>query len=253
VSIHRWTEETLRALLAEHLHPARTRLEGKIADLRQSRQSADKKVAREAERRYDQVLKWKQELDAFIANVELCAEKGPLPPDASTPTREVDARYVPNLDDGVMINSAALWPLLEPQWKDPKKWWKELASAKGKKDYDWAHLAARYFPKRVDEKCRKDPSLGVAHGCFWKYHPEIAYRWELRLQDEIGPDFIIDEEGSEALRATFEREHPDKVEALIAAERKRRERKAAQEADDDAVPGPLFNATEDDDGEVDEA
>ena len=51
-----------------------------------------------------------------------------------------------DLDDGVMVNSAALWPLLEPQWKDPKKWWKELANAQGKKDYDWSHLAARYFP-----------------------------------------------------------------------------------------------------------
>ena len=36
VSIHRWTEDTLRALLAEHLHPALTRLEGEIADLRES-------------------------------------------------------------------------------------------------------------------------------------------------------------------------------------------------------------------------
>ena len=66
----------------------------------------------------------------------------------------------PDLDDGVMINSAALWPLLEPQWKDPKKWWKELATAKGKKDYDWSHLAARYFPSRVDRKCQEDPEPG---------------------------------------------------------------------------------------------
>ena len=160
VSIHRWTEDTLRALLAEHLHPALTRLEGEIADLRESRQSADKKIAREAERRYDQVAKWKQELDDFIAQVEQCAEKGPPPPDAKTPEREVDARYAPDLDDGVMINSAALWPLLEPQWKDPKKWWKELATAKGKKDYDWAHLAARYFPSRVDKKCQAGPEPG---------------------------------------------------------------------------------------------
>ena len=58
------------------------------------------------------------------------------------------------MDDGVIINSAALWPLLAPQWKDPKKWWKELAAAEGKKDYDWSHLAARYFPKRVDAKCQ---------------------------------------------------------------------------------------------------
>jgi hypothetical protein len=92
-----------------------------------------------------------------------------------------------------MINSAALWPLLEPQWKDPKKWWKELASAQGKKDYDWAHLAMRYWPTRVDEKCQRDPSLAVAHSCFWRYHPERAWAWELRLQQEIAPDFRIEE------------------------------------------------------------
>ena len=136
-----------------------------------------------------------------------------------------------DLDDGVMINSAALWPLLEPQWKDPKKWWKELATASGKKDYDWSHLAARYFPTRVMEKCHKDPSLAVAHGCFWKLHPELAYKWELRLQDEIGPDFKITEkpyrpgghvpeggdEGDAPHRAAYLAEHPD--EALAAVER----------------------------------
>ncbi len=242
VSIHRWTENTLRALLAEHLQPALIRLEGEISDLRESRQSADKKIARDAERRYDQVTKWKQELDDFIALVEQCAEKGPPPPDAKTPEREVDARYAPDLDDGVMINGAALWPLLEPQWKDPKKWWKELASAKGKKDYDWAHLSACYFPSRVDKKCQEDPSLGVAHGCFWKYHPENAYKWELRVQDEIAPDFTIDEEGSDEARASFEKEQPEKVEALIEAERKRREKNKKKQAKEAASPGPLFDA-----------
>ncbi len=61
------------------------------------------------------------------------------------------------------------------------------------KDYDWSHLAVRYFPSRVDEKCRKDPSLAVAHGCFWKHHPEKAYQWKLRLNNEIGPDFKLEE------------------------------------------------------------
>jgi hypothetical protein len=250
VSIHRWTEDTLRTLLAEHIHPALTRLEGEIVDLRDSRQSADKWIAREAERRYEQVTRWKQELVEFIALVEQCAEKGPPPPDAKTPEREVDARYAPDLDDGVIINSAALWPLLEPQWKDPKKWWKELATAKGKKDYDWAHLAARYFPNRVDKKCQADPSLAVAHGCFWKYHPKKAYKWELRLQDEIGPDFTLDEEGSDGYRAAFEAAHPGKVEELVADERKRRERKrnkqAASEPVEASAPsdGPLFVAAD---------
>ena len=51
------------------------------------------------------------------------------------PPRDADARFEMDLDDGVMITRAALWPLLEPVWKDPKKWWSELCSV-GTKDYD---------------------------------------------------------------------------------------------------------------------
>lgn len=130
-----------------------------------------------------------------------------------------------DLDDGVMVNSAALWCLLDPQWNKPKTWWSELCNAKGKKDYDWSHLAARYFPDRVDDKCQQDPSLAVAYGCFWQYHPAKAYEWELRLQDEIAPDFTIDEAGSNALRSQFEAKHPQLVVDLHEKEEKRRDRK----------------------------
>src|SRR5690606_16773524 len=97
-----------------------------------------------------------EELEQFIADVTQIAEKGAPPTDNKCPAREVDAPFRMDLDDGVMINSAALWPLLAPQWKDPKKWWKELCTAQGRKDYDWAHLSARYFPTRVDAKCQED-------------------------------------------------------------------------------------------------
>ena len=135
-----------------------------------------------------------------------------------------------------MINSAALWPLLLPQWKEPKKWWKELASAQGKKDYDWSHLAMRYWPTRVDAKCQSDPSLGVAHGCFWKYHPARAWAWELRLQDEIGPEFRIEEAsyrgdgGHETHRAAYLVDHSEEALAAIEKEalRRRRKRKGPQ-------------------------
>lgn len=241
VSIHRWTASTLNDLLAEHLYPAKRALEGEVTDLRAARDGADKKAAKAAEKRFGEVGKWLEELNGFIAAVEQCAERGPPPPDSKTKAREVDARYVPDLDDGVMINSAALWPLLEPQWKDPKKWWKELANADGKKDYDWAHLAARYFPTRVDGKCQDDPSLAVAHGCFWRYHPAKAYQWELRLQDELRPDFTLDEKdkaASDAARAAFEAAHPDTVEELVAKEHQRRQRKLAKAggATDDDEP-----------------
>ena len=237
VNIHRWDENTLRFLLAEHLHKAQARLDGELNDLRIARDGADKKAAGKAEKRYDKVLRWREELAEFVELVTQCAEKGPPPTDAKCPAREVDARYIPDLDDGVMINSAALWPLLEPQWKDPKKWWKELASSKGKKDYDWSHLAMRYWPTRVDAKCKEDPSLGVAHGCFWRYHPARAWAWELRLQDEIAADFRIEEKpyapqglsasmtgtdvaadtGDQAHRAAYIANHP--AEALAAVEK----------------------------------
>jgi hypothetical protein len=137
-----------------------------------------------------------------------------------------------------MVNSAALWPLLDPQWKDPRKWWKELCTAQGKKDYDWSHLAARYFPDRVRKKCHEDPSLAVAHKCFWALHPAKAYAWELRLQDEIRADFTIDELGSEVARAAFLADRAPEAREILAKELKRREKKSTKE--DEGGAGPLF-------------
>lgn len=229
VTIHRLTSRTLRVLLADHLAPVLTRLDGQLADLRAARDGVDVAAARAADRRYDNVLRQREELLGFIAAVEACADQGPPPTDAQCPVRELDARYEPNLDDGVMINSAALWPLLEPQWKDPKKWWKELASGKGRENYDWSHLAMCYWPTRVDAMCQEDPSLAVAHGCFWRYHAVRAWAWELRLQGEIRPDFRIEEppyrpggrelgdQGDQAHRTVWIRDHA--VEALAAVEK----------------------------------
>ncbi|MCP4693531.1 MAG: hypothetical protein GY859_36180 [Desulfobacterales bacterium] len=228
VSIHRWADDTLQTLLAEHLIPDLNMLEGELADLMESREQGSKKARTEAENWYGKAKALHEELTEFIDLARGCAEQGPPAAKAGDVERETDARFRMDLDDGVMINSAALWPLLQPQWKLPKKWWSELCNAKGRKDYDWAHLAARYFPARVDGKCKKDPSLGVAHGCFWKYHPEKAYQWEQRLQDEIEADFTIDEEGSDGFRAAFEKEHPERVKALMAAEEKRREKKRSK-------------------------
>ncbi|WP_437909612.1 BREX-6 system adenine-specific DNA-methyltransferase PglX [Sorangium sp. So ce327] len=237
VSIHRWADNTLQALLADHLHPLLRKLDGEIADLSQARASTDKKTAIAAEKQYATVKRLRDELADFIEAVTQCAERGAPPTDPACPPRAADATFRMDLDDGVMINSAALWPLLAPQWNDPKKWWKQLCLADGRKDYDWSHLAARYFPARVDDKCQKDPSLAVAHGCFWKYHPAKAYAWELRLKNEIRPDFTIDEPGSDGHRKRFLLEHAAEARAIEAAEQKRRERKAAKtEADEPEEP-----------------
>jgi hypothetical protein len=237
VCIHRWTDNTLQDLLALHLAPALRQLSGEIADLNKDRASSDKTKASAAEKQFTRTKRLHDELSAFIALVTECAERGAPPTDSSCPPRAQDAKFRMNLDDGVMINSAALWPLLEPLWPKPKAWWKELCQAKGRKDYDWAHLSRRYFPARVEEKCKVDPSLGVAHGCFWKYHPAKAYAWELRLQNEIKPDFTIDEPNSDASRTRFLAENPDEAAAIRDKEQIRRERaeKKKLHASDDEV------------------
>jgi len=228
LSIHRWNNTTLTTLLADYLTPDLRALEGELSDLETEKTAGiiqgNPKAQSATEARQSHIQALKAELTSFIATVRQCAETSP-PPAKSTDPAPQSAPYQMTLDDGVMINSAALWPLLEPQWKKPRTWWHELCTAKGRKDYDWSHLAARYFPTRVDEKCQKDPSLAVAHGCFWQYHPAKAYEWELRLQDEIAPDFTIDETNSNALRQQFETEQPDTVKELKLKEEKRRERK----------------------------
>ncbi len=250
ISIHRWTDKTLQTLLADHLIPDLTQLEGELADLLETRLQAEPKTQAQADKRYAKLLQLKGELQTFITLVRQCTQQGSPPASPKDPPRQTDHPFLMDLDDGVMINSAALWPLLEPQWKKPKTWWSELCTAQGKKDYDWSHLAARYFPTRVDTKCQTDPSLAVAHSCFWKYHPAKAYEWELRLQDEIAPDFTIDEPNSTQARQTFETTHPQTVLDLNEKESKRRDRKrkkaTSDEDSDDNDLGPLFNLESDD-------
>ena len=235
VNIHRMNDRTLMVLLADHLAPARTRIDGELADLLASHHEAGGRGGKGTDRRIEELKKARQELAEFIRAIEDLARLGPPPTDPKCPPREVDAAFSPVLDDGVMINAASLWPVLEPQWKEPKKWWKELATSQGKKDYDWSSLARRHFPSRVDAKCQVDPSLAVAHGCFWRYHPARAYAWELRLQDEIGPDFLIeeapyafagDDPGSAGHRAAWLAAHNDEARAAVEKETARRTRKS---------------------------
>ena len=235
VSIHRWADATLATLLADHLNPVLRQLDGEIRDVNAARSSSNKKIVIAAEKQYASAKRLRDELADFIAAVTQCNERGAPPTDAACTVREQDAKFVMDLDDGVMINSAALCPLLAPQWNEPKKWWKQLCQAEGRKDYDWAHLAKRYFPTRVDAKCKEDPSLAVAHECFWSYHPAKAFAWELRLQDEIRADFTIDEPGSDDARAHYLRQHAADAEAARDKERVRRERKAAKNEERDTA------------------
>ncbi|WP_437796411.1 hypothetical protein [Sorangium sp. So ce693] len=245
-STHRWSD-TLSVLLAGYLVPTKRRLDRELENLRFAKASATNKA--NAENRFAEVQRLAEELDDFIVRIAEVAERGRPKPDGKTIERAMNSRFVMVMEDGVMVNDAALWSLLEPQWKDPKKWWSQVANESGPKatHFDWSHLAARYFPTRVRKKCQENPSFAVAHKCFWALHSGKAYAWELRLQDEVGPNFTIDEPGSADARASFLKEHEREAREILAKEMKRRERRDAK--GDDADAGPLFDDADSQDAE----
>lgn len=206
VNIHQWNDGTLNSILANYLRPDLNLLEARIRRLREDSLSAtDKKVRNALENEVARLDKWLDELREFIAKVTQLAEKGPAPK-----LQEVEAPYVMDLDDGVMVNSASLWELVQPLWKDPKKWWDILSKPAGKKDFDWSHLAMRYWPNRVMEKVKKDPSLAVAHSDYGAYkgrdlfvelHPAAAKKWEEQQKKgnakDLAPEFELGVEDAE--------------------------------------------------------
>jgi hypothetical protein len=75
------------------------------------------------------------------------------------------AHWTPEVDDGVLLNAAALHELT-PSWKradaklDLKKAWKDLE----KGEFNWAKTAMRYWPQQVLKACAKNKSFAIAHG-----------------------------------------------------------------------------------------
>lgn len=70
--------------------------------------------------------------------------------------------YKPDLNDGVIINAAPFHKLFRLRsWaEDTEEVWNKLERG----EYDWSHLAYVLWPDRVQETCRKDRSIAIAHG-----------------------------------------------------------------------------------------
>jgi len=60
--------------------------------------------------------------------------------------KAADLHLTPDLNDGVVLNIAPLWELVP--WKED----------------EWSHIAYQLWPERVEELCRKDRSIAIAHG-----------------------------------------------------------------------------------------
>ena len=64
----------------------------------------------------------------------------------------------------------------------------------------------------------EDPSIAVEHNWLWELHPAIAWRWELRLQLELGRPVALPDEQS---RAHFLQQHSSLAQDIVASELKR--------------------------------
>jgi len=75
------------------------------------------------------------------------------------------ARWVPEFDDGILLNAAPLYRLT-PAWKkadaklDLSKVWRSLRDG----DYPWARTAMRYWPRETLAACKDNKSYRIAHG-----------------------------------------------------------------------------------------
>ncbi|MBK7058928.1 MAG: hypothetical protein IPH52_28525 [Leptospiraceae bacterium] len=181
-NIHTWTTGTFAFILSDFLNPDLNAMKARLDSIQEAKTKANSTEAKQLDKDILQLEKLVLELEEFRNTLDVINTKG-----IDTNQLEAKVPYVMDLDDGVMVNSSALHPLLSPQWKKPKEIWQGILKPQGKKDYDWSHLAMRYFPKRVFGKCKVDPSLAVAHSNYGIYkdrdlfkelHPEAAKKWE---------------------------------------------------------------------------
>ena len=82
-----------------------------------------------------------------------------------TDGQSATARWMPEFDDGVLLNAAPLYRLA-PAWKradaklDLSKAWNALKEG----EYPWAKTAMRYWPREIRAACKDNKSYRIAHG-----------------------------------------------------------------------------------------
>lgn len=138
---------TLYVLQRDYLDHKLNGLRLEIGDLRAQLEALSGAARKRAERQIDRITQLTDEVSDFAQTME----------------RIVRAGYEPEpnwIDDGVILRMAPLWELI-PIWKsEPRKHWERLQRG----DFDWSHIAMRYWPERVRDACNRNKSFAIAHG-----------------------------------------------------------------------------------------
>jgi len=140
-------KSTLYVLQRDYLDHQLNGLRSHIGDLRGPLEGLSGPASKRVERQMDRTTQLLDEVTEFAQTMERVIREGYEPE--------------PNwIDDRVILRLAPLWELI-PIWKsEPKKYWERLERG----DYDWSHIAMRYWPERVKEACTTNKSFAIAHG-----------------------------------------------------------------------------------------
>ncbi len=142
------TRETFYAIQREpYLDTKRNAVALRIADAQSTLGRVTGVNRKKLEKELDDLQKLADELTAFAKDLEAITLSG----------YEPEENWI---DDGVILRMAPLWKVV-PIWKsEPKKYWDRLENG----DFDWSHLAMKYWPDRVRQKCKHNKSYAIAHG-----------------------------------------------------------------------------------------
>ncbi|MGA1826091.1 MAG: hypothetical protein ACMUIP_15655 [bacterium] len=139
----RLTADSIFSIQEKYINPKITYEKNHLAELKEKLTSmTEGREKREREKEIEKREIIIDELIEFQKRIKQVIERG----------------YDPDINDGVILNMAPLHELIP--WPEPKKYWKELEEGK----YNWAHMAMKYWPERVRDKCERDKSLAIAHG-----------------------------------------------------------------------------------------
>jgi hypothetical protein len=137
----RMGSDTLFRIRTEYAEPKQKLLDNQVNELKNKIEGASGSEKRELDKRIDNMYAVRDDIQEFSQILERI-------------------RYIPHIDDGVLLNMAPLWEII-PSWqKEPKKAWEALENG----EYDWSYQALTHWTERVHEKCKTDKSLAIAHG-----------------------------------------------------------------------------------------
>ena len=143
-------KDTLYKLQRNYMDP-------KLHWVNQQIRELDKRIAAAGGPEARRLAREKERLEELYQEVKEFAEKVNNVLNLKDETGRV-VGFDPDINDGVILNIAPLHELIP--WNEPAKYWEALQEGR----YDWAHIALRYWPRRVLAKCQKDKSLAIAHG-----------------------------------------------------------------------------------------